>query len=85
MVRHRNPTRTPPDMEGWMRIRTVSQPFQADVLKASLESQGYQVLILNKRDSSYGMFGELEVHVPTADAIHASNWLDGLESEGGAE
>ena len=67
-----------------MRIRTVSQPFQADVMRASLESQGFQVLILNKRDSSYGMFGEIEVHVPAADAIHASVWLDGLGKEGSA-
>ena len=70
-------------MEGWTRIRTVPQPFQADLLKATVEAQGIQVLILNKRDSSYGTFGEVEVHVAGADADKANAFLAQLE--GGAE
>ena len=68
-------TKTQRNMEGWTRIQTVPQPFQADLLKATLEAQGFSVLILNKRDSSYGTFGEVEVHVPAQDAQRAADWL----------
>ena len=68
-------TKTQRNMEGWTRIQTVPQPFQADLLKATLEAQGFSVLILNKRDSSYGTFGEVEVHVPALDAQRAADWL----------
>ena len=72
-------------MEGWTCIRTVPQPFQADLLKGSLEAQGIQALILNKRDSSYGTFGEVEVLVPAADAQRALAWLNSLKGEAEAE
>ena len=76
-------TKTQRNMEGWTRIQTVPQPFQADLLKATLEAQGFSVLILNKRDSSYGTFGEVEVHVPAQDAQRAADWLASLQ--GGEE
>ena len=72
-------TKTQRDMDGWTRIQTVPQPFQADLLKATLEAQGFSVLILNKRDSSYGTFGEVEVHVPAQDAQRAADWLASLQ------
>lgn len=77
-------TTTRLDMEGWTLIRKVSQPFQADLLKATLEGQGIPALILNKRDSSYGMFGEVEVHVGQSDAERAAEVLAALDgpSEG---
>ena len=76
-------TRTQLNMEGWTRIQTVPQPFQADLLKATLEAQGFSALILNKRDSSYGTFGEVEVHVLAQDAQRAADWLASLQ--GGEE
>ena len=54
-------------------------------MKGSLEAQGIQALILNKRDSSYGTFGEVEVLVPVADAERALAWLDSLQGEAEAE
>lgn len=78
-----NRTKTPPEMDGWAVVDAVSQPFQAELLKASLEQQGFQVLILNKRDSSYGAFGLVEVYVPTGEAARAKAWLDSLHSNPG--
>ena len=64
-----------------MRVRTCSQPVQAEMLKASLEAQGFRALILNKRDSSYGMFGEVEVHVPVIEVEQVLALLDSLNEQ----
>ena len=54
-------------MEGWTLIHSDSVPFGAEVYRTRLEAAGIKVVVLNKQDSSYGMFGSVEVYVPNED------------------
>lgn len=51
-------------MEGWSLVHSDAQPFGAELVRSRLEGEGIQAIVLNKRDSSYGMFGAVEVYVP---------------------
>jgi|AACY02.11.fsa_nt_gi hypothetical protein len=62
-------------MQGWALLHSDGNPIGAEMVKSRLEAAGISVVILNKRDSSYGMFGTVEVHVPEAELEHAKACL----------
>ena len=62
-------------MEGWTLVHSEGQTFGAELVKSQLEAEGIHAVVLNKRDSSYGMFGPVEVYVPTSDAERAQACL----------
>lgn len=47
----------------WVVVFETGQPYQAEIAKDVLENEGIDAVILNKRDSSYVVFGSIEVHV----------------------
>jgi hypothetical protein len=69
-------------MEGWSLIHSDSMPFGAEVCRAKLEGAGIKAVVLNKQDSSYGMFGPVEVYVPQEELERARTAL-GAQEEGG--
>jgi hypothetical protein len=66
-------------MEGWTLVHSDGQTFGAELVKSQLEAEGIHAIVLNKRDSSYGMFGPVEVYVPTPEAERAQACLMGGE------
>ena len=64
-------------MEGWTLVHSDGQTFGAELVKSQLEAEGIQAVVLNKRDSSYGMFGPVEVYVPISEAERAQSCLAG--------
>lgn len=64
-------------MEGWTLVHSDGQTFGAELVKSQLEAEGIQAIVLNKRDSSYGMFGAVEVYVPISEAERAQSCLAG--------
>lgn len=64
-------------MQGWVLLHSDGNPIGAEMVKSRLEAAGIRAVILNKRDSSYGMFGSVEVHVPEADVERAQSCLAG--------
>lgn len=75
-------TKTQHKMEGWTLIHSDSMSFGAEVCRARLEEAGVKAVVLNKQDSSYGMFGPVEVYVPQDDFERAQAALAAPE-EGG--
>ena len=55
----------------WIKIYSSTQTFQADIIAGNLESEGIEAVVINKKSSSYNMFGEAEVHVREHDAEKA--------------
>ena len=47
----------------WIAIYTTTQSYQAEIVKAVLEDNGVEAVILNQKDSSYTTFGEISVMV----------------------
>ena len=68
-------------MDPWKKIYTTGNYAQANILKGVLEENEIPVQVLNKQDSSYPMFGTIEVYVPghllaTAQQIMNSSLLN---------
>lgn len=48
----------------WFLLLRLSDYTRASIIKGLLEENLIQVLLLNKQDSSYLNFGEIELYVP---------------------
>lgn len=51
-------------MKGWFKLYTTQNFPEANIIKGMLEENNIQVMLLNKMDSSYMSFGEIELYVP---------------------
>jgi hypothetical protein len=54
-------------MDNKKLIFKTTQEHLAHLIKGLLESQGIRTLMLNQKDSSYTVFGEIELYVSNAD------------------
>ena len=57
--------------KGWVQIYSTNQMFQAEIFKRVLADHDIEAVIINKMDSSYRSFGEIEVYVRNDHAIKA--------------
>lgn len=57
-------------MKDWQKVYSTEQAYRAGIVKAVLEDNGMQPVIINKKDSSYNI-GSLEVHVSAEDVLGA--------------
>lgn len=61
--------------EEWAMLTSDSDDFRIMALRARLESEGIQVIVLNLKDSNYA-FGNLELHVRKEEFIKARAIFD---------
>lgn len=52
-------------MEEWFKLYTTKDYLEANIIKGMLEENQVKVALMNKQDSSYLAFGEIELYVPT--------------------
>jgi hypothetical protein len=52
-------------MNKWQRIFSTQNVAEASIIKGMLEENRVPVMLINKQDSSYLNFGEIELHVPS--------------------
>jgi hypothetical protein len=57
--------------EHWEKVFGTNAAYQAEILKALLEEENIVSIIVNKQDSSYLTFGEIEVYVKSEDILKA--------------
>ena len=50
-------------MNKWVKVYTTTNYTQANIIKGMLEENHIPVTIMNKLDSSYLAFGEIQVYV----------------------
>ncbi len=62
----------------WILLKSFGDPHSASLAQAMLEEQGIRVVSINKQDSSYGLFGQIEIYCHIDQAHRA---LDLIESE----
>ena len=55
----------------WEMLYGTGQPYKAEILKGVLEENEIQSVIVNKQDSAYLVFGEIEVYVQRDDMVKA--------------
>ncbi len=51
-------------MPKWFLIYTSKSLPEANIIKGMLEENNVPVMLMNKQDSSYVNFGEIELYVP---------------------
>jgi len=57
--------------KGWVQVYTTNKMFQAEIFKQVLADNEIEAVIINKMDSSYKAFGEIEVYVKNDHVIKA--------------
>ena len=55
----------------WVKVYTSDQLFSAEMIRGMLHEEDIKSIIMNKQDSAYGLFGEIEVYVDRDDVIQA--------------
>jgi hypothetical protein len=60
---------------GWTLIFMTAIPYDAEMVKQICTNQDIEAVILNKRDSTYTTFGEIEVYVKEEDREAALNLI----------
>jgi hypothetical protein len=60
-----------PAEEHWEMIYSSTLLYKVEMLKDLLENEEIPAVIINKKDSSYLTFGEIELHVQQPDVLKA--------------
>lgn len=63
-------------MNNWFLLFSTTQFAEANIVKGVLEENQIPVQLLNKQDSSYLVFGEIELYVPAHLKEMAQQLLD---------
>lgn len=66
--------------DNWILIFSTPQPWQAEMAKQILDENGIEAVVMNRRDSSYTVFGEVEVYVVKEDVERSKELLKNIES-----
>ncbi len=51
-------------MDNWAKLYTTRNYTEANIVKGMLEENSIEVVVMNKLDSSYQTFGDIELYVP---------------------
>jgi len=68
-------------MENWKCIYTTDQVYKAEAVKDFLMEENIESVVVNKKDSAYTAFGEVELYVPLEDEIRAAEFVKGFKIE----
>ena len=60
----------------WQRVYATDKTHQAEIVKAVLDEHHLDPVIINKKDSAYDRFGDIEVHVINENVIRARQIID---------
>jgi hypothetical protein len=63
-------------MKNWDKIFSTRDFAKASIIKGLLEENEVPVQILNKQDSSYPMFGDIQLYVPSHLYITAKQLIE---------
>ena len=63
-------------VEDWVKIFSSTIPNQAEIIKGMLLENEIESVILNKQDSSYLSFGDIEMYVHPDDVARANQLIE---------
>jgi len=61
--------------ENWIKITSSKQAYKIELLKGFLKGHNIISVSINKKDSSYLAFGEIELFVDSKDVLKAKNLI----------
>jgi len=66
--------------DNWIVIYSSNKPWQAEIAKQVLIENGIEAVVINKKDSSYLVFGDAEVYVAKENAENSRILIKDIES-----
>ena len=67
--------------KNWVSIFSTDQPYLADIARQVLDENNISSIIVNRKDSSYQAFGEVELYVNRDQALRAKNLIKNINNE----
>ena len=64
-----------------IKLLTTDNPNKAEIIKQMLQENDVKVVLLNKQDSSYLMFGNIELYVSDNDLKKANDLIKNQRDE----
>jgi len=65
--------------DNWISIFSTDKPWQAEIAKQILNENGIEAVVLNRKDSSYTVFGEVDVFVSKENEAQSKELLNNIE------
>lgn len=66
----------------WVKIHSTPNQYEAEIMTGTLKNEGIMAVIVNKKESSYNIFGRIEIYVPEEEVVKAKEILESnLEAE----
>lgn len=60
----------------WQKVFSSSNAHEAEIISGYLKNEGIEAVTINKKDSSYNLFGLVEIYVHDEDVERAKELLD---------
>ena len=67
--------------DNWAKIYSTTVHYKAEIAKDVLEQADIKSVIVDKKDSAYGVFGEIELYVQRENVVKAKHILNKNEAE----
>ncbi len=64
------------DSDNWHKVFSTDQMHKAEIVKAVLIDHQMNPVLINKKDSSYQNFGEIEIHVTAENILRARKIIE---------
>lgn len=58
-------------MSKWSKVYESKMAYRAEIVKDILDQNGIDAIIMDKKDSAYYIFGQLEIHVKVESVLNA--------------
>ena len=68
-------------MKNWKCVYVANQVYKAEAVKDFLMEENIQSVVVNKKDSAYTVFGEVELYVQPKDEHLAIELIKGFKIE----
>ena len=68
-------------MENWKCIYTTNQVYKAEAVKDFLAEENIEAVVVDKKDSAYTVFGDVELFVQPEDENLATELIKGFSIE----
>ncbi len=68
-------------MENWKCVYTANQVYKAEAVKDLLAKEDIEAVVVNKKDSAYTVFGDVELYVQPEDENMSIELIKGFHIE----
>jgi len=63
-------------MNNWVKVFESKQEYKVEMVKDILFENGFEPVIINRKDTAYNIFGQYEVHVAPVHAVRAIRMIE---------